>query len=235
MLRALLFDFNGILVDDEPLHLRLFQRVLAEEGLALSESDYYGRFLGLDDRACFAAVLAEAGRPANPPGVARLTARKASYYQEAIRRQGYPFFPGAVELVREAAAGNLMLGLVSGALRDEVEEALRQAGVRRHFKVLVTAEDVAAGKPDPEGYRRALEELNSRPPLPARLCHPHEVLALEDSPAGIAAASAAGLVTLGVAHSHGTDALAEADLVAPRLEGLTLNRLQTLYAEVSRR
>jgi beta-phosphoglucomutase len=150
-----------------------------------------------------------------------------------VHREGFPFFPGAVELVREAAAAGMMLGVVSGALREEVEGALRQASLREPFKVLVTAEDVTASKPDPLGYQRGLELLNAQPPRPERLVHPHQVLAVEDSPAGLAAARAAGLVTLGVAQSYPEGELAGADLVAPRLDGLHLGRLQELFAEVS--
>jgi len=87
VLRAVLFDFNGVLVDDEPIHLELFQRVVAEEGIALSAADYFARYLGLDDRSCFAAVLAAAGEAATVPRLMRLIARKASYYQERIRRE----------------------------------------------------------------------------------------------------------------------------------------------------
>lgn len=232
MLRAILFDFNGVLVDDEPIHLEMSQRVLAEEGISLSTEDYYARYLGLDDRACFAALLGEA---ATVPKLMRLIARKASYYQERIRREGYPFFPGAAELVRSLAARGRMLGVVSGALREEVEGALRQAGLLDSFKVLVTAEDVAAGKPDPEGYLRALEALNSQPPLPERLLHPHEVLAVEDSPAGLAAAAEVGFPTLGVAHTYPAARLREADVVVESLRDLTPERLEKLYAEVSRR
>ena len=228
MIRALLFDFNGVLVDDEPLHLELFQRVLAEEGLTLTAPDYYGRYLGFDDRGCFSAVLAAAGRPVEPPRLARLIARKASYYRDEIHRRGYPFFAGAVELVRAADAHGWMLGLVSGALRDEVEGALRQAAIRDRFKVLVTAEDVEAGKPDPEGYRLALAGLNSQPPLPARLIHPHEALAVEDSPAGLDSAAAAGLTTLGVAHTYPAARLTGAAAVVETLAGLTPERLQQL-------
>jgi beta-phosphoglucomutase len=235
VLRALLFDFNGVLVDDEPIHLEIFQRVLAEEGISLSAEDYYARYLGLDDRACFAAVLGDAGEAATVPRLMRLIARKASYYQERIRREGYPFFPGAVELVRSLAARGTMLGVVSGALREEVEGALRQAGLLGSFKVLVTAEDVEAGKPDPQGYLRALEALNSQPPLPERLLHPHEVLAVEDSPAGLAAAAEVGLPTLGVAHTYPAARLREADVVVESLRDLTPERLERLYAEVSRR
>src|SRR5262249_30989770 len=97
VVRALLFDFNGVLVDDEPIHLEMFQRVLAEEGLALSVEDYYERYLGLDDRGCFAAVLERAGELATVPRLMRLIARKASYYQERVHERGYPFFAGADE------------------------------------------------------------------------------------------------------------------------------------------
>lgn len=235
VLRAILFDFNGVLVDDEPLHCRLFQRVLAEEGVTLTEADYFGRYLGFDDRGCFSAALAAAGRRPSPPDLARLIARKAAYYQQTIRAEGYPFFAGAAELVAEAAGAGMTLGVVSGALREEVEGALRAGGLRRHFKVLVTAEDVAEGKPDPEGYRRALMALNEDPPLPARLFHPHEVLAIEDSPAGLVAAGELGLVTLGIAHTYPVQQLERADAVAPALVGLGLDRLQGLFAEVSRR
>jgi beta-phosphoglucomutase len=231
VLRALLFDFNGVLVDDEPIHLEMFQRVLAEEGLALSVEDYYQRYLGLDDRGCFAAVLAGAGEPATTPRLMRLIARKASYYQERVRERGYPFFAGAAGLVAAAGSAGWMLGVVSGALREEVEAALRQAGLRERFKVLVTAEDVAAGKPDPEGYRQALQALNALPPLPERLIHPHEVVAVEDSPAGLAAAAEAGLRTLAVAHTYPEARLAGADAVVARLDGLGRERLESLFAE----
>lgn len=235
MLRAILFDFNGVLVDDEPIHLEIFQRVLAEEGISLSADEYYRRYVGLDDRACFAAVLGAAGEPATVPRLMRLIARKASYYQERIRRDGYPFFPGAVDLVTALAARGRMLGVVSGALREEVEGALRQARILERFKVLITAEDVQESKPSSEGYQRALEGLNSLPPLPERLLHPHEVLAVEDSPAGLAAAAELGLATLGIAHTFPASRLHGADAVVGNLRELTPESLERLFAEVSRR
>ncbi len=99
---------------------------------------------------------------------------------------------------------------------------------------MVTAEDVTEGKPDPEGYLRALQELNSLPPLPERLFHPHEVLAIEDSPAGLSAAADVGLVTLGVAQTYSARQLSQADAVAEKLQGMTVERLEQLFAEVSR-
>ena len=231
MLRALLFDFNGILVNDEPLHLALFQRVLGEEGVELSGQDYYGRYLGFDDRDCFAAVLAAADEACPAERMVRLIARKASYYREEIRRDGYPFFGGGVELAREAAAAGLTFALVSGALREEVVGGLEQAGIAKLFKQLVTADDVRHGKPDPEGYALALAALNGEPPLPARLIHPHECVAIEDSPAGLAAAAACGLRTLGVAHTYPGSALGGADVVIEKLEGFRLRDLEARFPE----
>lgn len=226
MRRAVLFDFNGVLVDDEPLHLRLFQRVLAEEGVApFGEDEYWDHFVGLDDRAAFREILERAGERPEEPRLMRLTARKASYYQETVRAEGYPYFPGAADLVRELAARRLQLGLVSGALRDEVEGALAQEGLRSAFKVLVTAEDVAASKPDPEGYRLAIESLNAAPPLPDRLLHPHEAVAVEDTPAGVAAARGAGLEVVAVAHTCAAAELAGATRVVGSIAELDADEL----------
>lgn len=230
MLRAILFDFNGVLVDDEPIHLALFQKVLREEGIELSREDYYAHYLGFDDRGCFQAVLRAAGREAPPDLLTRWIARKSAYYQTHIREHGFPTYPGAVELIAEAVQAGWMLGVVSGALRDEVEGALIQWQVRDAFKTLVTAEDVEESKPSPEGYRRGLENLNTLPPLPERLIHPHEVLAIEDSPAGLAAAAACALSTLGVAQTYPPEELSTADHVVESVDGLTLRDLRTLFA-----
>ena len=233
MLRAVLFDFNGVLVDDEPIHLELFQRVLGEEGIQLTAEEYYGEYLGYDDRGCFGEVLRRAGEQPTPARLARLIARKAAYYQERIHRDGYPFFPGAAELVRGAAERGWTLGVVSGALRDEVDGALRQAGLRERFLLLVTAEDVEEGKPDPEGYLRALDLMNSQPPLPERLVHPHEVLAVEDSPAGLEAAAAAGLVTVAVAHTYPAEDLGGAGAVVAEGEPLDAALLARLFERIT--
>lgn len=229
MLRAILFDFNGVLVDDESIHFALLQEILAEEQIELTEEEYYGSYLGYDDRACFTAALQAAGRPAPSDVVSRLVARKGAYYQLKMRQQGIPLFPGAVGLIDSAIAEGLMLGIVSGALRGEVEGILRQVGVRQHFKVIVTAEDVAQSKPHPEGYRRGLQLLNSEPPLPSRLLHPHEVLAIEDSPAGLEAAIGAGLSCLGVAHTYPVDRLHLADSTVDSVLWLTLPRIRQLF------
>ena len=220
-IRAVLFDFNGVLLDDEPVHFELFRRVLREEGLDLTEQTYFEEIVALDDRRGFAASFERSGRDLPESLLLRLCARKAAYYVEWMRANPYPFFAGAVDLVRSASNLGLHLGVVSGALRAEIEGALRQEDLLDHLKFLVAAEDVEHSKPDPEGYRRGLELLNSQPPLPERLIHPHEVLAIEDTAEGLRSAREAGLRTIGVAQTLPAEAL-EADLVVTDVAQLDL-------------
>lgn len=227
-MRAILFDFNGVLVDDEPIHQELTLRVLAEEGIELSERRFVDLCLGRADRIAFADVLRHERGDADPALVERLVARKTSYYHLRMREGGFPFFPGARELVEAASDAGLGLGVVTGALQAEVEAALDQMGLADRFKTVTTAEDVERGKPDPEGFLLGLRQLNTTPPLPARLLHPHEVLAIEDTIAGLAAARAAGLVTLGVAHTFPAERL-EADRVVESLADAQLPRLQRWF------
>ncbi len=231
MLRGILFDFNGVLVDDEPVHLELFQKVLGEEGIELTTEDYYAHYLGYDDRDCLRAALAAAGAETTPERLERLIERKAGYYQARVEQLGFPVYPGGPELITQAATAGLMLGVVSGALRVEVEGALEQLGLRSCFKTVVAADDVKLGKPHPEGYRRGLENLNTRPPRPPRPLEACEVVAIEDSPAGLEAAAACGLLTLGVAQTYPAGELGGADRVVEAVAGLTLERLKTLFAE----
>ncbi len=234
MLRAVLFDFNGVLVDDLQVHRDLLERVLAEEELP-GRSEIDAPLAGRNDREVFAALLEHSGSEAEPSELLRLVARKAALYQEHVRRRGYRLYPGALELVEGAATQGLMLGIVSGALREEIVQALHQSGLRSRFKAIVSAEDVRRGKPHPEIFQRAVEQLNFQPPLPERLVHPHEVLAVENSPMGIAAARAAGLVCLGVAHSHQLCQLVTASGAVVSLTDVDPGDLQRLFAEASQR
>ncbi len=230
VLRAILFDFNGVLVDDEPIHFELFQKVLAEEGIPLTREDYHVHYLGFDDRDCFRAAFEAASVVLPSERLSDLIERKAGYYQDLIRRQGFPAFPGSRELIMEAAAAGLMLGAVSGALRGEVAGGLEQLGVRSCFKVLVGADDVERSKPDPEGYRKGLEGLNVLPPVPLPLLQPGQVVAIEDSPVGLEAAAACGLATVGVAQTYPEAELTLADRVFDSVAALDLGRLQGLFA-----
>jgi HAD superfamily hydrolase (TIGR01509 family) len=205
-------DFDGVIVDTEPLHLAAFRAVLEPEGIHLTDDDYWESYLGYDDRDAITAALSDAGRQPAPDAVATLMARKAERFLESVRA-GVPLFPGVASFVRAAAErGPLAIG--SGALRAEIELILESVGLRAAFEAIVSADDVRRGKPDPETYLRALGALRARrPALLAADC-----LVVEDSAAGVAAAKRAGMRCLAVTNSSPASALAEADAIVDSLE-----------------
>jgi len=225
MLRAVLFDFNGVIVDDEPLHLELFRRVLGEEGVALTEEEYQAKYLGFDNRKCFLAALTDAGRvdaARDEALITALMARKMNYYLDAINER-FLLFPGAVELVRTLAA-RYPMAIVSGAMREEIETVLRRGRVRDCFRAIITSDDIRAGKPDPEGYRKALATLNALDASSSAI-RPEECLVIEDSVAGVQAAKRAGMRCLAVTNSYSAEELKQADWIVPNLIGCDVEAL----------
>ena len=225
MLRAVIFDFNGIIVDDEPIHFELFQKVFAEEGIALTKDAYYARYLGFDDRGAFSFGYREHNRSLSHDKLAELIERKAVYYQEAIRNH-VAIFPGVKSLVVDLVE-NLPLAVASGALRNEIETILTTAGLINHFKVIISAEDVERGKPEPDIFLKALAALNqqnsNRNPIAATDC-----VVIEDSKEGIKGAHSAGMKCLAVTNSHPPELLNEAHAVVKTLEMVTLDFLNML-------
>lgn len=223
MLRAVIFDFNGILVDDEPIHFRLFQRVFGEEGITLTEADYYAHYLGFDDRGAFVAGFRDNLRPLPDEKLAELIARKADYYKQAIRDH-VAIFPGVKSLIYTLAT-SVPLAIASGALRQEIITILTTAGLLNYFQAIVSAEDATQGKPEPEIFLRALAKLNlsAKPPVA-----PADCVVIEDSKEGIRAARAAGMKCLAVTNSHPAELLGEANAVVKSLEAVTLPFLQKL-------
>jgi len=203
---AVLFDFNGVIVDDEEQHRATLEALLAEEGIALTRAQYYEEYLGWNDRMSFVAAFRRAGRPLAAERLDALVAEKSRRYERLIE-ESLTLVPGAAEFVARAA-GWCRLGIVSGALRREIELVLDRAGLRRHFQVIVAAEDVACCKPDPAGY------LAAHAALGARRC-----VAIEDSLPGLAAARAAGLRCTMLTTSHDPAALAAADAVWTSFNG----------------
>jgi HAD superfamily hydrolase (TIGR01509 family) len=225
MLRAVIFDFNGIIVDDEPIHFKLFQRVLGEEGIALTEEDYYARYLGFDDRGAFMAGFRENNRPLSAEKLHELIERKALYYQEAIRNH-VTVFPGVKNLVVDLAR-TLPLAVASGALRNEIETILKTVGLLDRFRAIIAAEDVTQGKPEPEIYLKALAALNARGGKGKRI-EAADCVVIEDSKEGIKGAHRAGMKCLAVTNSHPAELLNEATTVVKSLEDVKLNFLQNM-------
>jgi HAD superfamily hydrolase (TIGR01509 family) len=223
MLRAIIFDFDGVVADNEPIHCVIFQRILGKIGIFLSTDEYYAQYLGYDDKGCFAAVLAARGRPAPAETIDDLVKRKAAAYLEHIRAH-LIIFPGVQEFVR-AAASRYRLAIASGALRHEIEFILEQAGIRKEFEHITSSEDVTSGKPDPEGFLHALTGLNRIMPADQPGLTASECLVIEDSMPGIQAAHRAGMKVLAVANTHSIQDLRNADAVTGSLQDVDLQDL----------
>jgi len=220
MIRAVCFDFNGVLVDDEDVHFELLREILAEEGIDLTERQYHEEYLGYDDRGCFQVALSAAGRPASPERLGALIALKADRYRTRAEA-GLPVFPGAAESLKSLAR-RFPLAICSGALRPEIEFALERLGARGCVSAIISAEDTTRCKPDPQGYLLSLAALRSLVGRDLRDLEAPECLAVEDSLAGIASARAAGMWCLGLAHTYQAGELtgAGAHAVLPSLETL---------------
>lgn len=201
MLQAALFDFNGVLVDDELLHLEGFNAALAPAGVVVSLVEYNERYLGFDDRGAFVAMLRDRGLAHGDGVVASLIAAKSAVYG-ALAARSLTVFDGAPALLR-AAAARVPVAIVSGALRGEIDVALRLMGAEGVARVIVAAEDVGACKPDPEGYLLGLARLAPS----AGALDPARCVAVEDSVAGVESALAAGLCAVAVAHTYDREVL----------------------------
>lgn len=230
MFPATLFDFNGVLVDDEHVHLDAFRDTLAPLGIELSEQAYWERYLGFDDVGAFDAILRDAGRDPSPAQVAALVEAKRPHYMQRAQAN-LRTFPGAGELVTQRSHAG-PVGVVSGALRDEIEFGLSHLRVRHQVGRIVSAEDTTASKPDPEGYRIALAWVADQlGPEAAGLS-----LVIEDSPAGISAARALGLPCVAVAHSYPRGELeaTEASAVVEKIADITPEFLAELWGRLQR-
>ena len=211
---ATLLDFDGVLVDSEPVHLAAFNDVLGPRGLAISERDYLQRFLSLDDANVFRAVIARRGQTLSEEDVRSLIAAKGVRFMDRFGA-AFRLFPGAEELVtRRASLG--IVGIVSGALEHEITFALEKMGVRSKVSFIVSAESTSASKPDPAPFLLAQKELAGRGVGAA-------AVVVEDSPGGVQAAKRAGLRCVAVAHSCAREELLRvgADAAVDDLASLT--------------
>lgn len=227
-IREVIFDFNGVLVDDESVHFALFCEMLAQEDVVITERDYHERYLGYDDRKCFESALLDAGQNASRERLDQMIEQKARRYIE-VANQGLRYFPAAARTLNLTAA-KWPVAICSGALRSEIEHALQHLCCRDQVVAIISAEDTEKCKPDPTSYLLALEALrtctwNVHSPknirgggaqldLAASNC-----LVVEDSLAGIAAAKRAGMLAVGVPNTYAPDELGQAGADAV-IEGL---------------
>lgn len=227
MFPATLFDFNGVLVDDEHVHLEAFRDAVRPLGIEISESEYWEELLGFDDAGAFEALLLKSGRAATTDAVRKLIDDKRPLYM-ARARESLKTFDGAAEVIALCARGG-PVAVVSGALTDEIEFGLERLNATHLVGQIFSAEDTSVSKPDPEGYRMGIAWLRERIGDRAE-----RALVIEDSVDGIAAAKSAGLPTIAVAHSYSRAQLEEtaADLVLERIAEIDAACLSALYEKL---
>ena len=231
MIQAILFDFNGVIIDDEPLQLQAYRDVLASQGMSITDEDYYS-LLGADDVVFVRAIFERAGKPLSDETLNAVIERKTELHREAIQDE-LPLFPGVVTFIKAAARRHL-LGIVSMARRVEIDHVLERARLNSAFACIVSAEMARACKPDPHCYQTAFELLNDERrrarllPLLAQEC-----LVIEDSPPGIQSGRAAGMRSLGVTNTVAEHELraAGADVVTASLADWTMDAVYHVFTK----
>ncbi len=229
MIKAILFDFNGVIIDDEAVHKEAYQEVLQAEGVTLSDADYYGS-LGMDDETFVRAAYERTQHHLSDEKMRSIIERESELHRGMIEKE-LPLFPGAVTFVKSAAR-HFIVGLVSMSRRTQIDYVLERIGLGDTFDVIVSAENVTTCKPDPQCYKRAFQladEAGRR-----RNCYPlvqDECLAIEDAPPGIKAAQAAGLHTLAVTNTVSANELraAGADVVTTSLADWTVDAVHHVF------
>jgi beta-phosphoglucomutase len=223
LLRTIIFDFDGIIVDSEPIIMRLTQEMAAKEGWEVSEEEYYRTYLALDDRGIVEHLFTSHGRPVDRPRVEELVNWKSRVYGEIIE-DGLPTLPGAVDFVRQAAKV-YPLAIASGSARSEIEHLLGKIGLRDLFRIISSADDCKQSKPDPEVYLKAVARLQELSEFSSQPLSASECVAIEDAPGGIDAAHGAGIRCVGLAHSRTQENLLNADWAFKGFEELDLDAI----------
>jgi beta-phosphoglucomutase len=219
-LAAVILDFDGVILDSEPTHLAGFQAVLARAGRTLTKEDYYARYLGFDDRQAFRHMAGDLGLALDEPTLQRWVADKSRIVLKVLREDPRTL-PGVVRFVTAIAESGVALAVASGALHAEVRAGLDAVGILPHVRVIVGADDTVRSKPAPDPYLAAIAALGIAA---------SRGVAIEDSPAGIVSARAAGLLAVAVTNTYAAPELAEADVIVDSLERLTTTSLEQALA-----
>jgi len=213
--RAVIFDFDGVIVNSEPLHFRAFQEVLAAEHIEITEDEYYRELIGFDDKGAIKHVFAKHERPLEPRTFLRVMTLKSEAMMDLIRRGHYHALPGVEEFVR-GLWRNYPLAICSGALREEIEAMLEGISLRDCFSFITSAEDVEVGKPDPSGYLQTAKLIAEKHKLKESL-QPRDCLIVEDAPTVVQSVKKVGFQVLAVTTSYPAEKLSEADWVVESL------------------
>ncbi len=207
MIKAILMDFNGVIIDDESIQMKAYQEVLKGEDVELTEENYFAS-LGMDDRRFVASQFERAGKDVTEEKIGEVIKEKSAKWKEMVGGS-LPLFDGIENFV-EKMSREFTLGLVSMARRHEIDHVLEASDLRKYFLTIISADDVVNCKPDPECYRLGFERLDALRTANGHFPMVHgDCLVIEDSPAGVASATAADLQVLGITNSVSAASLRE--------------------------
>ncbi|MEB3342575.1 HAD family phosphatase [Okeania sp.] len=225
-LKAVLFDFNGVIINDEFLHEKLIEQVLLEENLLLKPGEYQKFCLGKNDRTCLEDILIQRGRYVKEEYLEHLIKRKTLAYQKQLESlEELPIYSDTLDFINLVSQANLKMAVVTGSIQNEVELVLNKANLTDYFQVIIGGDHVKASKPEPDGYLLAVDILNQQ--YPDINLQPSECLVIEDTFPGIEAAKRAGMSVVGVAHTYPFHMLQRlANWCVDYLTDLELDRIQ---------
>jgi beta-phosphoglucomutase len=220
MVKAVIFDFDGVISDSEILHFRAFNKILAQFDFEIQKPDYYQKYLGLTDKDCYKTLIKEGHLPITEDKVPDLVAQKKVVYQRLAESDGH-IIDGVLPFIALLNHHGIIKAVCSGALETEIRYTLSQARLEDEFVTVVAADHVLIGKPDPEGYALTLTQLQELDcTLTASQC-----IVIEDSHWGLAAAKAAGMKTIAVTNSYPAEQLSMADKIVANLDQITVDDL----------
>jgi len=224
MLRAVIFDFDGVITDSEVLHLRSFNEVLAHYGIEIATKDYYKDYLGLNDVDLLNVLVEKGFLKLDGDQIKNLVEQKKQIYERLAKTDGC-IIEGVRHFLEMLEHNNILMAICSGSLLAEIELILEQAHLRHFFEVIVSAEQLKKGKPNPDGFLLTLQRLNERSEEPVLA---NQCVVIEDSHWGLEAANAAGMHTVAITNSYDAEELALAEKIITRLSDLSINELQEL-------
>ena len=200
-LKAILFDFNGVILNDEPIHQELISEILIAENLSFDQTELHNLSLGRSDRACLTDLFNRDGRVVTEEYLTKLITAKATAYRAKLQQlQTLPIYPDVPKFLAQLQQQKLTIALVTGALRQQVELILQQTNLTQYFSVIIAGDDITTSKPEPDGYLLAVIKLNQQ--HPELNLQSHECLVIEDSIAGIEAAKRAKMQVVGIANTY---------------------------------
>lgn len=219
MLQAVIFDFDGVIVDSEKFHFKAFNSVLSSDGIEIEWEIYKDIYIGLNDRDALKTVYKKNHKHLSSKKIKQLIIEKSTIFERYAKDGEISTLPGAIQLIKSIPI-RLPIGICSGALRTDIDPIIKYHCITENFKTIVTAENTKKSKPNPDPYLLALDNMEIK--------NPSNAVAIEDTPAGIQSAKKAGMKVLAVTNSFSADYLTDADAIANSLKKVNRKTLEDL-------